>query len=93
MEDISEICLTAEGISPQLSGQTIRTPTFRRFARIDSRESIRKKKPIFEALLSDSHSNSGDSRPVLAAIHFLEGRFAKKTFFSKRESIRRESAH
>ena len=35
---------------PVLSGQAIRTPTFRRFARIDSRESIRKKKPIFEAL-------------------------------------------
>ena len=33
-----------------LSGQAIRTPTFRRLARIDSRESICKKIPIFEAL-------------------------------------------
>ena len=72
-----------------------------RFARIDSRESIHKKKLIFgstwpdsrgSCLLSDSHSNSRDSRPVLAAIHFLEGRFAKTRFFffSKRETIRRD---
>ena len=37
-----------------------------------------------------SHSNSRDSRPILAAIHFLEGRFVKNLFFSKREPIRRE---
>ena len=70
-----------------LSGQAIHTPTFRRFARIDSQE-----KPILnhlarfaqiasKTLLSDSHSNSRDSRPILAAIHFLEGRFAKKGSF------------
>ena len=33
-----------------LSGQAIRTPTFCRFARMDSRESIRRKQPIFKAL-------------------------------------------
>ena len=73
----------------------------RRFAHqrfVDSRESIRKKEPIFEARAwpdssesrrpSDSHSDSRDFRPVLAAIHFLEGRFAKQELFSKQESIR-----
>ena len=65
-----------------LSGQAIRTPTFRRFARIDSQQ-----KTYFwstwpdsheSRLLSDSHWNSRDSRPFLAAIHVLEGWFANK---------------
>ena len=37
--------LGAPGVLQELSGLAIRTPTFRRFARIDSQ-----KKPIFEAL-------------------------------------------
>ena len=64
-----------------------------RFA--DSRESIRKKVHIFEALgqiranrVFPSHSNSRDSRPILAAIHFLEGRFAKRLFFFEADSQR-----
>ena len=46
-------------------------------------------------LLSDSQWNSRDSRPFFAAIHFLEGWFAKTRltrFFTKRESIRREDS-
>ena len=81
---------------PELSGQTIRTPTFRRFARSDSRESIRKKIPIFEALgqIRANHVFS----PIRIEIrvirvqssllsHSSEGQFAKKKVFSKRESI------
>ena len=76
-----------------LSGQAIRTPTFRRFARIDSRESICKTIPTFEAL-GQIRANRVFS-PIRIGIrvicvqssllsHFLEGRFAKKGF-SKRE--------
>ena len=75
-----------------LSGQAIRTPTFRRFARIDSQRNT-----CFwstwpdsreSRLLSDSHWNS---RPILAAIPSF-GRSIRKNkrslFFLKRESIR-----
>ena len=73
-----------------LSGQAIRTPMFRRFARIDSRESIRRKIPIFEAL-SQIRSNRVFSRirieirviRVQSSLlsHYLKGRFAKRRFF------------
>ena len=71
-------------------GQAIRIPTFRRFARIDSCESIRKKIPIFEAL-GQIRANRVFS-PIRIEIrvicvlssmlsHVLEGRFAKKKRF------------
>ena len=56
-----------------LSRPAVRRPTIRRFARIDSRESIRTKK-LFSwpdsqksRLRSDSHSDSRNSRPALAS--------------------------
>ena len=81
-----------------LGGQAIRTPTFRRFARIDSRELIRKRIPIFEAL-GQICANRGFS-PIRIEIlvirvkssllsHFWKGDSQKKGFFlAKRESIR-----
>ena len=84
--------------SPTLSGQAIRTPTFRRFAWIDSRESIRKK--YFRGtcpdsreshLLSDSHWHSRNSRQTLAAIPCF-GRSIRKKHFETRINSR-ESAH
>ena len=72
--------------NPILVGQRF---AHQRFA--DSRESNRKKKHLFlkhcpgsreSRLPSDSHSNFRDLRPILAAIPFLEGRFAKRSFRS-----------
>ena len=72
------------------SGQAIRTPTFRRFARIDSQKNIYVWSTWPDSresrLLSNSHWDSRHSRPILAAIHFLEDRFATRAAFSKRES-------
>ena len=79
----------------QVSGQAIRTPTFRRFARIDS-----KKKYLFLKHLARFAQIASvfslicigiwrDSRPILAAnIPFLP----KKGFFEARIDLR-ESAH
>ena len=66
--------LTSLGISDSiaLSGQAIRTPTLRRLARINSRESAQQKN-YFRSTWPDSResrllsSSSRDSRPVLAA--------------------------
>ena len=80
-----------------LSVQAIRSVAHQRFA--DSSESIRHKIPIFEAL-GQIRANRVFS-PIRVEIrvvrvqtlllsHFLEGRFAKKKVFSKRESIHRE---
>ena len=78
-----------------LSGQAIRTPTFCRFARTDSRESTRRKLPIFEAL-GQIRANRVFS-PIRIEIrdaiirvirvqssllsHVLQGRFAKRRGF------------
>ena len=76
-------------------GLAVRTPTFRRFTRIDSQRKITYFWSTWpdsreSRLLSDSHWISRDSRPVLAAIPFFGRSIRKKEVFSKRESIRRE---
>ena len=74
---------------PHLCGQAIRAPMFRRFARTDSRESIRRKMRIFEALgqiranrvFSPIHIEIRVIRVQSSLLsHFLEGRFAKRRF-------------
>ena len=79
------------GPAIRTSGPAIRTPTFRRFARIDSQ-----KETCFSGtwpdsrepcLLSGSHANSRDSRTVLAAIHFWRAD-SQNNGLKKRESIR-----
>ena len=72
----------------ELSGQAIRTPTFRRFVRIDSQTD-----PIFEAL-GQIRANLGFSpirieiRVIYVAAIPLFGRSIRKKTKSKRESIR-----
>ena len=89
-----EICLLPLCQGPSgskltaLSGPAIRTPTFRRFARIDSQ-----KIPIFEAL-DQIRANRVSLRFALKfagfasnpRCYFLEGQFAKKGVFFCRES-------
>ena len=86
--------MSCASVKRGLSGQAIHTPTFRRFARIDS-----KKMPIVEALRQIRANRVFSSIRIELRVvrvqstllsHFLEGRFAKMRFFSKRESIHRE---
>ena len=79
-----------------LSGPAICTPAFRRFARIDSCESIRKKKPIFEALgqiranrvLSPIRIQIRVIRVQCSLLSISGGSDSQNKGFSKRESIR-----
>ena len=89
---LTDLRVESPPLPHELSRPAIRTPTFCRFFQIANRFArIHSQKETYfwstwpdsreSRLLSDSHSNSRDSRPILAAIHFLEGRFAKKGFF------------